>query len=161
LILVTVGTQAPFDRLILAVDRWAGTRGRPDVFAQIGKTTLRPSQMQWVTTLESAAMLARMREAEAIVAHAGMGTILQALQLGKPLVVVPRRAGLGEQRNDHQLATARRFEHLGLARVVYETDQLDAALDAILTARPADKIGAHASGQLIARLRRFLSERGT
>ena len=49
-----------------------------------------------------------MDAAAAIVAHAGMGTILTALETGKRLLVMPRRAALGEHRNDHQLATVSR-----------------------------------------------------
>ena len=36
MIFVTVGTQLAFDRMIKAVDEWAGARGRTDVFAQVG-----------------------------------------------------------------------------------------------------------------------------
>lgn len=35
MIFVAVGTQLPFDRLIGAVDKWAASRGRNDVHAQI------------------------------------------------------------------------------------------------------------------------------
>jgi UDP-N-acetylglucosamine transferase subunit ALG13 len=44
-------------------------------------------------------------EADVVVAHAGIGTILKAQQHRKPLVLFPRRAAFGEHRNDHQLAT--------------------------------------------------------
>ena len=36
-----------------------------------------------------------------------MGSILTALQYRKPIIIMPRRAALGEHRNDHQLATAK------------------------------------------------------
>ena len=36
MIFVTVGTQGPFDRLVRAVDKWAGMRARADIFAQTG-----------------------------------------------------------------------------------------------------------------------------
>jgi UDP-N-acetylglucosamine transferase subunit ALG13 len=39
-----------------------------------------------------------------------MGSILTALEFGKPIVVMPRRAHLGEHRTDHQWATV---NHLG------------------------------------------------
>jgi UDP-N-acetylglucosamine transferase subunit ALG13 len=45
------------------------------------------------------------REATLIVGHAGIGTILTARRCAKPLIVMPRRASLGEHRNEHQLAT--------------------------------------------------------
>ena len=37
MILVTVGTDLPFDRMVRVVDDWAGETGRRDVFAQIGE----------------------------------------------------------------------------------------------------------------------------
>jgi UDP-N-acetylglucosamine transferase subunit ALG13 len=40
-----------------------------------------------------------------IVGHAGIGTLLGTGRLGKPLILMPRRASLGEHRNEHQLAT--------------------------------------------------------
>ena len=41
MIFATVGTQLPFDRLIAAVDRWAGTRPGREVFAQIERVLAR------------------------------------------------------------------------------------------------------------------------
>ena len=117
MIFVTVGTQLPFDRLIAAVDAWAGETGVGDVFAQIGPTAYVPRHIEFAQFIPPAECAQRMREADAIVAHAGMGTILNALQLGKPLLVMPRRASLGEHRNEHQSATARRFEELGSVAV--------------------------------------------
>ena len=67
--------------------------------------------------------------ADAIVAHAGMGTILTALELGKPLLVLPRRASLGEHRNEHQLATARRFADTGRLAVAFDESELAQRLD--------------------------------
>lgn len=46
-------------------------------------------------------------DARLIVAHAGMGTIISAMTKGKPIIVFPRIAALGEHRNEHQLATSK------------------------------------------------------
>jgi len=53
---------------------------------------------------------ALVRKARLIVAHAGIGTVLTAARCGKPILLMPRRADLGEHRSDHQLATVRRLE---------------------------------------------------
>ena len=105
MIFVTVGGQLPFDRLVRAVDDWAREHGRDDVFAQIGASENPPTHVQWERFLSPPEFKAKAREADVIVAHAGMGSILTALELGKPIVVMPRRAHLGEHRNDHQSAT--------------------------------------------------------
>ena len=44
-----------------------------------------------------------------MLAHAGMGSILTALEFNKPLVVMPRRGHLAETRNDHQFDTAQQL----------------------------------------------------
>lgn len=132
MIFVTVGTQGPFDRLVRAVDRWAAATGRTDVLAQIGPRAWRPSHVRWTASLEPAEFRRTFEEAELIVSHAGIGTLVAALELGKTIVVLPRRARLHEHRNDHQMATAEHFcrKH-GVAVAESEADlapQLDAAL---------------------------------
>jgi UDP-N-acetylglucosamine transferase subunit ALG13 len=55
-----------------------------------------------------------------------MGSILTAIELSKPIVVMPRRAHLGEHRNDHQWATVNRLgEDVGIAVAADETELVD------------------------------------
>lgn len=109
MIFVTVGSVDPFDRLVRAVDEWAGSRGRTDVFAQIGRSRYEPQHIEAVQFLSPAEFRERVRAARLIVAHAGMGSIIAALEVGRPIIVMPKWAHLGEHRNDHQVATAKRF----------------------------------------------------
>lgn len=106
MIFVTVGTQLPFDRLVRLVDAIARDLPGP-VFAQIGSGNYRPSHMDWRATLKPHEFERFMRSATIVVGHAGIGTVLNARRLRKPVVLFPRRAKLGEHRNDHQLATVR------------------------------------------------------
>ena len=156
MIFLTVGTQLPFDRLVGAVDRWAATRPGADVVAQVGPTALRPAAVAWERFLPPAECRERMRAADAIVAHAGMGTILSALELGTPIVVMPRAAALGEHRNDHQLATARRFAELGSVAVAFDEAELHARLDALGGLAAGGRIGSHAEGPLVEAVRTFI-----
>jgi UDP-N-acetylglucosamine transferase subunit ALG13 len=160
-IFVTVGTQLPFDRLVRATDSWAGAAPGREVFAQIGPSELRPSHIEYAKFMAPAECGERMRSAKAIVAHAGMGTILTALELGKPLLVMPRRAALGEHRNDHQLATARRLVELGRLVVAFDESELHARLDELddLDSRPV--IGRYAAEELVDGLREFIVGRAT
>jgi hypothetical protein len=153
-IFLTVGTQLPFDRLVAAVDAWAGARGGAlggapggaEVFGQIadpGPAGYRPKHFEWVADLDPAAFEARFRAATHIVGHAGMGTIIGALGQGKPLLVMPRRAHLGEQRNDHQFATVQRLcRRPGIARsgilAAFEADEIPGRIDALLARGAAE-----------------------
>jgi len=67
--------------------------------------------------------------ADLIVSHAGMGTILKCLDVGKPLIIMPRITALGEHRNDHQLATAQQFMDFENITVVQSEDELKSALN--------------------------------
>lgn len=104
MIVVTVGTQLPFDRLIRMMDEIAPELPVP-VFAQTGVGTYEPTNVRWQNNIAPAEFEEHVRGAEVIVAHAGIGTVLKAYKYRKPLVLVARKAALGEHRNDHQLAT--------------------------------------------------------
>ena len=156
MIFVTVGTQLPFDRLISAVDAWAGERPGNRVFAQIGPSELRPRHIEYRDFIAPSECRDQMARASVIVAHAGMGTILSALELGKPVLVMPRVAALGEHRNEHQLATARRFADLGKARVVFDEHELPRALDELEGLAAQERISPYASDRLIGTLRAFI-----
>ena len=128
MIFATVGTQLPFDRLIAALDDWAAAHSHIEVFAQIGCGDYIPRHMAWTREMEPAAFRARMAACDTVVAHAGMGSIISAIELDKHVIVMPRRAALGEHRNEHQLATVARLSHLRGFEVVHEPAQLHAAM---------------------------------
>jgi len=106
MIFVTIGSMFPFDRLIREMDSWANDNGRDDVFAQIGNGDYIPANMDYVRKLSQSDFADTMAKAEVIVAHAGMGTVITAGQLGTPLVLLPRIHAWGEHTSDHQIATA-------------------------------------------------------
>lgn len=158
-IFITVGTDMAFNRLVRTVDEWALARGRQDVFAQIGETDWQPAHIAWSNFLQPPEFARRFAEAEVVVAHAGMGTILSALQWEKPILVMPRRATLGEQRNEHQLATARHLSELGKISVAMDEAELRVMLDDLGQLRAREKIGPYAGDALIATLRDFIKRR--
>ena len=157
MIFVTVGTQLAFDRMVRVVDEWAGrTTPHPEVFAQIGPTSLAPKHIEHKAFVEPGEFAERARAASAIVAHAGMGSIITALTYGKPIVIMPRRAALGEQRNDHQLATAARFAGRAGVMVARDETELPALLDRLATLRGAEPNPEFASEGLIRAIRDFI-----
>jgi UDP-N-acetylglucosamine transferase subunit ALG13 len=157
LIFVTVGANTPFDRLVRCVDEWAAGRGREDVFAQIGRAEYRPVHVRWRELLTPQEFRDALREAKAIVAHAGMGTILSALEAGVPILVMPRRAALREQRNDHQLATARHLAERGLVHVAADETELRARLDELDAIGVPERIAPIAPPPLVEHLRTFIA----
>ena len=160
MIFVTVGAQMPFDRLVDTVDQWAERRGRGDVFAQIGPTDWRPRCIAWTQFLPPAEFRQRVASASAIVAHAGMGSILTSLELGKPILVMPRRGALRETRNDHQVATARQLADQGKVTAAFDEHELAWKLDELEAILAAERIAAEASPTLLDAIRFFVHEHG-
>jgi len=162
MILVTVGTDKPFDRMMKVVDRWAAERARQDVFAQIGEGGWEPRHIPFVNFFEPVEFKQRFAAAKLIIGHAGMGTILSALLHGKPILVMPKLARLGEHRNEHQTATARRMMELGNVNVAFDEDEMLAKLDLIDRLQAREPIAPYASGPLVEGIRNFIwTGRGT
>lgn len=124
MIFVTVGGQLPFDRLIRCVDCWAAGAPGVDVLAQIGDGDYEPQHLRWERSLPPAQFREVFQSAEGVIGHAGIGTILMALELEKCLLVFPRRADRGEHRSDHQLGTARYFQEQGHVLAAFSEDEL-------------------------------------
>jgi UDP-N-acetylglucosamine transferase subunit ALG13 len=156
MIFLTVGAQMPFDRLVHAVDEWASERMRTDVFAQIGVGAKPPEHIEWNERLDPIAFRSRALDAELIVTHAGVGTIITALELGKPIIVMPRRADLRETRNDHQFDTARAFLKTGQVAVAWSELALSDQLDRARSITRPQRIASYASIDLLTALRRFI-----
>ena len=159
MIFVTVGSQLPFDRLIRAMDEWAGRNPGVRVFAQTGNGEYRPRHMEWRKHLALPEFRALCSEAGFIVSHAGIGNVLLALELGKSLVILPRRAELKEHRNDHQMATARRLEGRSGITVVYDEKEIGPVLNGENSGGGVSaKFRPWASDELLCAISKFINE---
>lgn len=158
MIFVTVGAQMPFDRLVRTVDEWAGGQPDANVFAQVGPGGYQPCNGEWTEFLAPPAFRARVQAASILIAHAGMGSILTALEHGKPLLIMPRRGDLRETRNDHQIATAARFRELGRVAVAMDEHELRGRLQRLDELEAGVQISPHASPELLSALRAFIMD---
>jgi len=156
-IFLAVGTQLPFDRLVRTVDEWAEEEGgEEEVIGQVGQSSFQPRRIRAFATVEPDVFKRTCREASLLIAHAGMGSILGAMELRKPIVIMPRLADLGEHRNDHQLATARRFDGSPGVYVAYDVFELRTLLTRRHELTPGSGISSSASPELIETLRGFI-----
>lgn len=158
MIFVTVGTQLPFDRMVEAVDGWAKESGVL-VVGQVGPTQRRFSHIRQLQFCEPVDFERHFDEASVVVAHAGMGSIIGALSKGKTLVVVPRRADLGEHRNDHQAATAKRFSGVAGVNVVWDEREVGRMLYQLLSSeekRQRPPLAGSAPAEFLHRLRELI-----
>ena len=91
MIFATVGHELRFDRLIKGLDDWAFASGNDDIFAQVaelGDNGYSPRNFEWQSFLDPDTFKSNFEKADLIVAHAGMGTIITALTMKKPLLIM-------------------------------------------------------------------------
>ena len=151
--LVTVGTcEFPFNRLLQAV---ANLPGNEVIVVQAGESSVRSARATTVDFMPCDVLAGYMREAKAIVTHAGAGSIQLARAMGKRPIVVPRRADLGEHIDDHQVPFARRLASAGLITLVEDLEDLPRAI-----AEHADAPAGSddEEGPLAVELRAYLAE---
>lgn len=140
MIFLTIGTLHPFDRLVKTVDSLAGSGRLPEpVVGQIGFGTYQPSHIQSCQVLEKNEFDEHMQKASLIISHAGMGSIITAITLQKPMIVMPRLKKHREHVNDHQLDTALKFEELGIVLVANDDDELAEKIARISNFKPAKR----------------------
>lgn len=140
MIFLTVGTLFPFDRLVKAVDN-AVANGviKQPVFGQIGETSFKPKYMEYTQMLTKNLFDEKVSTADYIISHAGIGSIVMALEYGKSLLVMPRMKRFKEHVNDHQVATAKKFEQLGHILAAYSVEELPDKLQQLKTFTPKER----------------------
>jgi UDP-N-acetylglucosamine transferase subunit ALG13 len=123
MIFATLGTnETPFDRFVRALDALTVDE---ELIVQRGSSAVPLDHAHVVDFLPFEAMLERIEQARVVISHAGVGSILVALSMGKRPIVMARRKAFGEAVDDHQLFFAQRLEAEGLVTVA-EPDTLAA-----------------------------------
>lgn len=115
MIFVTVGTQdKPFTRLIMAVEQ-AVIKGEitDEVIVQAGNTKYESKALNVLNYVPFDKFNEYIAKADIIITHGGVGSILNALKLGKKVIAVPRLAKYGEHINDHQLQVIKKMTEDG------------------------------------------------
>lgn len=129
---VSTGSLLPMDRLLKAVDAFLEKNVDYSCIAQFGDSNLKSSRMKTQEIFEEKEFRQHFQTADVIISHAGMGNILMSVEYAKPIIVMPRRAELNENINNHQADTVKGLQDKHFVRCINESDELE---DAILWAK--------------------------
>jgi UDP-N-acetylglucosamine transferase subunit ALG13 len=158
MIFATVGSMLPFERLIRELDDWAETNPSVPCFAQIGNGTYEPRHMHWQRKVTSAEYRRQVSAAKLVVAHVGIGSIFSALELEKPILLVPRYSDTKEHTTDHQIHTAKRWRDHPNVVVAERQDNLGEKIAVAFRLKAASgKFSPVAPGEFTSKLREALS----
>ncbi len=130
MIFVSLGThEQPFARAIDLVRPLSAT---DQIVVQHGHTPTRPGEpgFRWIDFLPYEEVVSLMKEADAVVCHAGVGTIVTAVHADIVPVVIPRLHRFHEHVDDHQLQIVTELGSRGLLQPVLEPEDVVPAVEA-------------------------------
>jgi UDP-N-acetylglucosamine--N-acetylmuramyl-(pentapeptide) pyrophosphoryl-undecaprenol N-acetylglucosamine transferase len=114
-IVVTVGTMTKYGFRSLVERVLAIAPPGVQIVWQTGVTDLRGLGVDGRQSMAQDELHAHIADADAVIAHAGIGSALAALSAGHRPILIPRSAARGEHVDDHQQQIARELRGLGLA----------------------------------------------
>jgi len=116
MILVALGTQdKEFKRLLIEVERLIQIgKIKGEVIAQVGNTKFKSDKMKIIEFTNPKEMNNLIKNADYIITHGGVGTIIDGINFGKKIIAVPRLNKYKEHVNDHQLQIIENFSENNL-----------------------------------------------
>ena len=131
MILVILGTQnKPFARLLRAIDKQINDGNIKDkVVVQAGQTLYKSDNMEIFDFLSMDKFDNLLENADLIITHGGVGTILQAIRKNKKIIAVPRLSKYKEHVNDHQKQIVNEFAKNGHILKCENLSKLDEVLE--------------------------------
>lgn len=124
MIFVTVGTQKfQFNRLLKAIDIYSKQTDE-EVYGQIGNSTYFPQNFAYKKFLSKEEFVRILESSDVVITHSGVATIVEALKLDKPVIVVPRLKEYGEHVDNHQIQIAESFDEGDLVLKCLDLDSL-------------------------------------
>ena len=127
---IALGTHPQqFNRLLREIDRlFAGKKIPGAAFAQTGHSDYGPKNFEWQKFMGLAEFEKKARWADIVITHAGEGNVGICKNLGRKMIVVPRRREFGEHTNDHQLELAQVVQDKRLGLVAWNLSELEERL---------------------------------
>ncbi len=123
---VSVGTMEDYGFREFIAKLAVYLKDTDEVLWQTGSTAVHDLNIDGKEVVPAHEMEKAMREADVVVAHAGTGTALTSLRMGKRPILVPRDSSHGQHVDDHQFQTAHLLDSMGLA-ISRRVEELTAA----------------------------------
>lgn len=138
MILVLLGTQNnSFYRLLEEVQNCINNGIiKEDVIVQAGNTKFKSNDMKIFSMISNKKLEKYQKEANFVITHGGVGSIVGCLKLGKKVIAVPRLKKYDEHVNDHQLQFVQTFNEQGFIKGITSVDELEGAIKEIKSFEP-------------------------
>lgn len=130
MILVLLGTQNnSFHRLLEEIDKLIEKKViNEKVIVQAGYTKYESKNMKIFGLIPQNELNKYQKEADLIITHGGVGSIISSLKIGKKVIAIPRLHEYGEHVNDHQKQIVESFDKKGYIIGINDVSQLENAI---------------------------------
>ena len=130
MILVLLGTQNnSFHRLLEQVEKGIknGTINE-EVIVQAGYTKYQSHKMRIIDLISKEQLEKFQDEANLIITHGGVGSIITSIRKNKKVIAVPRMHEYGEHVNNHQIDIVKTFDEQGYIIGIEKVEDLEQAI---------------------------------
>lgn len=125
MVFVSVGTQKQqFTRIFQMVENSIVLKD-DEIVAQTGNTKFESKRIKMLPSIDNNKFNEYIKKADFVICHGGVGTIFNALENGKRILVVPRLGKYKEHINDHQLEVAGQLEKEGYLILYKDGEDFD------------------------------------
>ena len=130
MILVLLGTQNnSFHRLLEEIQRLIQKEIiQEKVIVQAGYTKYSSNDMQILDFISNEELDKLQQQADLIITHGGVGSILQSIKKGKKVIAIPRLSQYQEHVNDHQKEIVELFNQKGYILGIQGIEELEKAI---------------------------------
>ncbi len=138
MILVLLGTQNnSFNRLLEEIEKNIknGTI-KEKVIVQAGYTKFESNKMKIIDLMSKEQLEKFQDEADLIITHGGVGSIISSIEKGKKVIAVPRMHEYGEHVNNHQKEIVKDFNDKGYIIGIEKVEELKQAIEKIKDFEP-------------------------
>lgn len=138
MILVMLGTQNnSFHRLLEEIDKLINNGViQEKVIVQAGYTKYKSKNMEIFSLISQDELEKYQIQANLIITHGGVGSIIGSLKLGKKVIAVPRLHKYLEHVNDHQKQIIENFSENGYIIGIEDVSELEKAIEKVKTFEP-------------------------
>lgn len=138
MILVMLGTQNnSFKRLLKELDKLKENKVIKDkIIVQAGYTKYKSDNMEIFDFIDKDKLEEYQSEADLIITHGGVGSIVSSIKKGKKVIAIPRLKEHNEHVNNHQLDIVESFSNNKYIIGIYDVKELEEAYKKSINFKP-------------------------
>lgn len=138
MILVLLGTQNnSFHRLLEEIERLIRNKTiSEEVIVQAGYTKYESENMKMLDFISNEELEELQKNANIIITHGGVGSIITSLKMEKKVIAVPRLHEYGEHVNNHQKEIVEKFHKNGNIIGIETVEELEEAIKKVKEFKP-------------------------